>query len=374
VGRPNLRSWNFSNVYATGTSGRAGARVLPAQMALIFALVLATGLTSASVLAAIDLTSGVGVHVLARPASASTSDEAFELRDGGVLRSGDGVQLRIESDADAYVYVVAYGSSHTAILLQPFSGRPEDARIQPGRVKVIPGPDVYLPLDGREGRESLFTIVSERPLEDIGDLLARIEAHGDDLGAITAMIGTTYPGARRLSFKHIGARPLVGVAAAPRTASVGASAGPAVEPRAGDAGDTQSGATPLPPPAAGGWSVSSEQGFGTRESAGETAKAASGTPADPAASTQATGASTATTGSDPVPVSSALHRAREAAGIDESAFRGILATLPEAGQAAVPAAVRGPYEEQGVLSAEGSRIRPLGNIRLDSDADKRSQN
>jgi hypothetical protein len=340
-------------------------------MALISALVLATGLTSASVLAAIDLTSGVGVHVLARPASASTSDEAFELRDGGVLRSGDGVQLRIESAADAYVYVVAYGSSHTAILLQPFSGRPEDARIQPGRVKVIPGPDVYLPLDGREGRESLFTIVSERPLEDIGDLLARIEAHGDDLGAITAMIDTTYPGARRLSFKHIGARPLVGVAAAaPRTASVGASAGPAVEPRAGDAGDTQSGATPLPPPADGGRSASSERASGSAAAAGETAKAASGTPADPAASTPATGASTATTGSDPVPVSSALHRAREAAGIDESAFRGILATLPDAGQASL----RGPYREPGVLSGEGSRIRPLGNIRLDSDADKRSQN
>ncbi|NIM29220.1 MAG: hypothetical protein GTO67_15830 [Gammaproteobacteria bacterium] len=73
-------------------------------------------------------------------------------------------------------------------------------------------------------------------------------------------------------------------------------------------------------------------------------------------------------------MSAALREAREAAGIDESAFRGILATLPDAGQAEVPSALRERYEEQGVLSAEGSRIRPLGRIELGSGAENRSQN
>ena len=56
-------------------------------------------------------------------------------------------------------------------------------------------------------------------------------------------------------------------------------------------------------------------------------------------------------------MSPALRRAREAAGIDEQQFRGILATLPGSDQPQVPESFRRPTREQGVLSAEGSRIR-----------------
>ena len=68
------------------------------------------------------------------------------------------------------------------------------------------------------------------------------------------------------------------------------------------------------------------------------------------------------------PVSSALREAREAAGMDEHQFRGILTTLPDSSRAAVPDAFRKPFEEQGVLSAEGSRIRALERAGLESDA------
>ena len=67
-------------------------------------------------------------------------------------------------------------------------------------------------------------------------------------------------------------------------------------------------------------------------------------------------------------VSPALRRAREAAGIDERRFQGILTTLTGSGQADGPALIRKPYKEQGVLSAAGSRIRALGGTQLESDA------
>lgn len=392
MGCHDPRSLEFSNVNAKATTGPAKARLLTASIALIAALVVASGLPVADVRAAVDFVSNVGVQIVARPGFASGSEQDFELRNGGVLRSGDGVQVRLESDADAYVYVVAYGSSHTAILLHPFSAKAEDARVQRGQVKVIPETGVFLPLDGQEGREALFTIVSRVPLADITDLLDRIEAHGDDIGAITAMIGTTYPGVRHLTFKHIGARALVGVAAtAPRAGSFGITLDSAADSRAGDAGAGQVGGA-TPSPTAGGWSVPSSGGFGTSKAAAGTATAAAGANADPTAGTEAaaTGASVAPAAStsavpaasvsaakseaDAVPVSSALRKAREAAGIDESEFRGILASLPESSRAAVPAEAREPYEEQGVLSAEGSRIRPLGRVQLESDTGNRSQN
>ena len=53
--------------------------------------------------------------------------------------------------------------------------------------------------------------------------------------------------------------------------------------------------------------------------------------------------------------------------MDEHQFRGILATLPDSNRAVVPDALRKPFKEQGVLSAEGSRIRALERAGLESD-------
>ncbi|NIP45419.1 MAG: DUF4384 domain-containing protein [Gammaproteobacteria bacterium] len=350
-------------MYAKGTSGRARFRVFTAPVLLGAVLLVVSSVHAPGVRAALDPVSKVGVRVVARPANAAHASQEFELRDGGALRTGDGLQLRLESDADAYVYVFAHGSSGKAMLLHPFSKRPEDARIRPGQLQIIPRADVFLPLDGREGRETLFTIVSPTPLEDVPDLLLRIEAKGDDVGAITAMMEAAHPGVRRLTFSHIGAKPLVGVAGiVPSAAPVRATSAPGGAGQ-GAQGGPGTGASPSTSPAAG-WSVSATQTLG----AGETRAA----PTDSAAPEAA--ASPAASDAGPAPVSAALREAREAAGIDESAFRGILATLPDAGQAEVPSALRERYEEQGVLSAEGSRIRPLGRIELGSGAENRSQN
>jgi len=296
---------------------------------------------------------------MARPSAASGTDQDFMVRDGGVLRSGDGVQLRLQADADAFVYVIAYGSSGSALLLRPFSEKPGDALIRQGQADVIPESGVFLPLDDREGREALFTIVSGSPLKDIADLLPRLEAAGGDLKAATDTIRAAYPQARRLSFKHIGARPLVGVAATTPRASPSQSS---------------------PGSAAGAWSVSSGQGFGAAEApTAEPAPAATGSAGEGAAATAAAAAASTRDGQpepaasaeprsgDADEVSPALRKAREAAGIDEGQFRGILAALPGSDQVEVPESFRKPSAEQGVLSAEGSRIRALDSVQLESE-------
>jgi len=290
---------------------------------------------------------------MARPAAASGADQDFLVRDGGVLRSGDGVQLRLQADSDAYVYVIAYGSSGSAMLLHPFSEKPGDALIRQGQADVIPESGAFLPLDDREGRETLFTIVSGTPLKDIADLLPRLEAEGGDLNAATDTIRAAYPQARRLSFKHIGARPLVGVAATtPRASPSQSSSGSA----------------------AGAWSVPSNQSFGA--AAAETAPASTGSTGEAAAAAATAStrdgqpgpaASTKPRPGDAAEVSPALRKAREAAGIDEDQFRGILAALPGNDQVEVPTSFRKPSAEQGVLSAEGSRIPALDSVQLESE-------
>ena len=370
VGGRDLRSWEFTEVHAKGTYRRAVARLLATRMAIIAGLLLAAGFPSGDARAAIDLAAKVRVELVARPSSASGATQDFMVRDGGVLRSGAGVQLRLQSEVDAYVYIVAYGSSNTAMLLRPFSTRPGDALIRGGQRDVIPKAGVFLPLDDREGRETLFTIVSNVPLTSISDLLPRMEAQGDDMTAITALIKAAYPQARRLSFKHIGARPLVGVAAAVPRASTSAptqSSTVALQNSDGDA--NRLGGASLLPPAGGGWSVPTSERFGTSEgtasrvaTATESTPDATGKVQDSAAASEAVSA----------PVSSALRKAREAAGIDEGRFLGILASLPDSGSADAPESIRTPYMEQGVLSAKGNRIRALQGTRLESGASRSS--
>lgn len=361
--------------------------MLSALTALIPALMLATGLSVGTVRAAVDMASKVRVELVARIKSASGNVQDILVQDGGVLRSGDGLQLRLESGVKAYVYIIAYGSSNTAILLHPFSARPGDALIQQGQTEVIPESGVFLPLDGREGRETLFTIGSDVPLTDIPELLARIEKHGDDLSAISDMLNAAFPMARRLSFKHIGASPLVGVA--PTAAR---SADPSAEKQNADDSSQQVGGASLLPPASAGWSVSSTQTFGASEATG-TPPAAAATPPAGGSSRSASPSSSDTTaaaanaqpdvqasapavvqaGSAPgadksASVSPARRKARDAAGIDEQQFRGILATLPDSGKANVPESIRQPFKEQGVLAAEGSRIRALEGAQIQSGA------
>ena len=367
-----LRFRDISKVDWKAPFGRAAAALHGLPRALAASLLLAVGPFPGAAHAAID-GAKVRVELMARPGSASGAEQDFLVPDGSVLRTGDGVQLRLASDIEAYVYVIAYGSSNTAIFLYPFSARPDDALIRKGQTEFVPRSGVFLPLDDREGREMLFTIVSDVPLTDMAELLPRIEAHEGDAGAIIAMLSASYPSVASLSFKHIGATPLVGVATnTPRSSPSSPTSGLA-------GGGEKTDASPSPS-ASGDWSASSSRGFGASgAAAGAAAATASAREQSTSATSTAPAAQTpsARSGKLPAansaaetvtaPVSSALRNARQAAGIDESQFRGILATLPDGSEAEVPESMRTSHKEQGVLGAEGSRIRAFGRAQAQSD-------
>jgi len=376
----NLRLRDISKLNWTSTVGQAAPWAPGWAMALVAGLLLATALFSGAAHAAID-GAKVSVDLVARPDSASGAGQEFKVPNGSALRTGDGVQLRLASDIDAYVYVIAYGSSNTAIFLHPFSAKPEDALIRSGKTEVVPESGVFLPLDDREGSETLFTIISDVPLTDMAELLPRIEAYEGDAVAIVAMLAANYPSVRHLSFKHIGATPLVGVATStPRSSTAPGSA----EGSAGFGASSR--------PAAGGdWSTSSSQGFGAGEAAAGGAAASAGIRGQSSTSSDTAAAATQTplsasprvpvaepageaaTETVKAPVSPALRRAREAAGIDEKQFHGMLATLPDSNQAQVPESMRTSDTEQGVLGAEGSRIRAFGGGQAQSDGDSQNK-
>jgi hypothetical protein len=365
-----LRFRDISKADWKARFGRAAAALHGLPRALAASLLLAVGPFPGAAHAAID-GAKVRVELMARPGTASGAEQDFMVPNAGVLRTGDGVQLRLTSDIDAYVYVIAYGSSNTAVFLYPFSVRPDDALIRKGQTEFVPRSGVFLPLDDREGRETLFTIVSDVPLTDMADLLPRIEAHAGDVDAIIAMLSAENPSVASLSFKHIGATPLVGVAThTPRSSPSSPTSGLA-------GGGEKTDASPSPS-ASGDWSASSSRGFGASGAAAGAATASareqstSATSTTPAAQTPSarsgklpavdSAAETVT-----APVSSALRNAREAAGIDESQFRGMLATLPDGSEAEVPESMRTSHTEQGVLGAEGSRIRAFGRAQAQSD-------
>ena len=369
-GCPNSRSWDFSNVHAKGAFRRAGTRLPRAWPAPVPILLLIIGCSLQAAYAAVDMAAKVSVELVARAKSADGKIQDFPVRDGSVLRTGDGLQLRLESETEAYVYVIAYGSSNTAVLLRPFSGRSDDALMKKGQRVVFPKSGDFLPLDGREGRETLFTIGSDVPLTGIPELLARIESHGDNVTAISAMLGDEFPLSRRLSFKHIGARPLVGVDAATARASVSQDL-----PAAGGGQPAVAGESPEPA-ASAGWSLPSSGGFaGDATGAAASAATAAATPGASTGSAASVAAekprtdgpaTTASAADAAGSVSPALRKARDAAGIDEQQFRGILANLPASGDANVPEGMRKPFKEEGVLGAEGSRIRALERAEAES--------
>ena len=136
-----------------------------------------------------------------------------ELRvdDGGVLRSGDRLQVRVRAPRDGYIYVIAYGSSGSALLLHPFSGRAADARVGADQEMAVPAPGIYLPLDGRPGQESLFAIWSESPLQGVSSLLVRMEGAGGDPVRAEQILREVFPEVRRVSFRHLDKTPLYGV-------------------------------------------------------------------------------------------------------------------------------------------------------------------
>ena len=135
------------------------------------ALIAATLVMSAPGVFAVD------APYLFATARTQTVDGArvIDMDPGTTLRTGDGVRIEVGSDDRAYVYVFAIGASGSAVLLHPFSRRPEQALVQAESTLTIPQRGAYLPLDRHVGREIVVAVSSRTPIRDLDGLLVSAE-------------------------------------------------------------------------------------------------------------------------------------------------------------------------------------------------------
>lgn len=96
--------------------------------------------------------------------------------EGSVLRSRDNFQVHVESNRTAYLYVLLYDSQGRASQLYPDAKRSQSASVIERKETVVPDRDLWFWLDENPGTETVYVLASEKPLADIGALVAKMEA------------------------------------------------------------------------------------------------------------------------------------------------------------------------------------------------------
>lgn len=88
------------------------------------------------------------------------------------FRSGDKLRIRIESNEDAYLYLVARGTSGRWDVLFPQRAiRNGDNAVEAGQPLIIPSSKGVWTLDERRGEEKLFLVLSRKPVSDVDRLI-----------------------------------------------------------------------------------------------------------------------------------------------------------------------------------------------------------
>ncbi|MEM7255654.1 MAG: DUF4384 domain-containing protein [Pseudomonadota bacterium] len=236
--------------------------------------------------------------------------------DGDALASGTGIRFTVTAEDDAFLYVIAIGSSGRAILLFPFSGSADDALTEAAVSREVPGEGDYLPLDNQVGREQLLAVAAPRPIQGLDALLRDLEATSG-LNEAKDLLRARLAEVAAVSFRH------VSVAGTP---AVGASS-------SADTGETPAA------PAGRDWL------FGSRDASASLEGNPGGEQSIEVRALERTPRA----------------RASQSDSLSEEAPRGAAAPAPSSIAAPTPSSDSpfGAESEPGVLVAAGSKIRAL---------------
>jgi hypothetical protein len=172
----------------------------------------------------------------------------FPVADGDVLRSGNGLRIRVEVLAPAYLHVALVGSSGKAFLAFPTTRAQLERKAPVGGRLEIPPEGQFFTLDDTVGQEAVFAFAASEPLTDPAGLIQDLNEPRGDIEVITAYLRERFPEVHRVAFAHISDSPLVGVDPA-----LPLEAAPVDEPEAAAGAGRQRGgpaATPRRPPQA----------------------------------------------------------------------------------------------------------------------------
>lgn len=121
-----------------------------------------------------------------------------EIKNGGMLQSGDMFRIKFELQEETYVYLLALDSLGNLIKLFPGKDTLLPIKVKPHKTYVFPEKDEWLRLDDNIGKESLYLLASPDIIENIGQKIVQLKKAGID------NINKIFPGVniKLFSFKH----------------------------------------------------------------------------------------------------------------------------------------------------------------------------
>jgi hypothetical protein len=102
-----------------------------------------------------------GVHLTLR-VNAHSGGALQPLAPGQKLRSGDRLEMHVEVDRAAWVYVLQVFPDGTSAVLFPAEG---ELKVAPGAPTRLPDPGKWFQLDEQTGTEHVVVVASARPLD-----------------------------------------------------------------------------------------------------------------------------------------------------------------------------------------------------------------
>ena len=122
----------------------------------------------------------------------------IEVKDGGILRSGDMFKVEFKLKNEAFVYVLSLDSLGNLAMLFPDRDVKGGIKFKPDEAYIIPVKDRWFRLDDNTGKETVYLIATLKAIENIEERIATVKKPGPD------EISGMFPEARleSIDFRH----------------------------------------------------------------------------------------------------------------------------------------------------------------------------
>ncbi len=162
----------------------------------------------ASLLLLISLSVSGAARLTGEVQRAGQNGEVSTIEPNMALHTGDAIRFSLLNDADAYVYLIAVGSSGIARVIQPLSNKPADAWMAAGEERRIPPNGDFLPLDKQKGNEIVLVLNSPAPIPNLTRVLVRLESRAPDVDKMREVLNQAGLDAQVLAFQHLDPAPV----------------------------------------------------------------------------------------------------------------------------------------------------------------------
>lgn len=107
-----------------------------------------------------------------------TGTALAEVRPDTVFRAGDAIRLSVMSNQKGYLYVISRGSSGiwTPLFPHPESSQKSNEIVAGRKYQVPGGEGEFFTFDAQAGKEQIFILLAQQPVEDLDTLISTISS------------------------------------------------------------------------------------------------------------------------------------------------------------------------------------------------------